>query len=57
MLLVGGQRVSRLWVEGIKKGEERFMCSVVFETSLQLAPRFRDFTYCAVGEHGFRILE
>ena len=38
MLLVGGQRVSRLWVEGIKKGEERFMCSVVFETSLQWPP-------------------
>lgn len=55
--LWGGQRVSRLWVEGIKKGEERFMCSVVFETSLQLAPRFRDFTYCVVGEHGFKILE
>lgn len=49
--------MSRLSVEGIKKGEERFMCSVVFETSLQLAPRFRDFTYCVVGEHGFKILE
>lgn len=36
--LWGGQRVSRLWVEGIKKGEERFMCSVVFETSLQNWP-------------------
>ena len=27
---------------------------MVFETSLQSAPRFKDFTYCVVVEHGFK---
>lgn len=30
--------MSRLSVEGIKKGEERFMCSVAFETSYNWPP-------------------
>ena len=34
-----------------------FMCSVVFGTNLQLAPRIQRFTCCVIGENGLEIVE